>query len=183
MIDGVEVSCVDFASPLVFVAAAALGKSGCETKAQLDADDLLFDRVERIRREAALRMGLGDVAGTVLPKVALVAPPAHGGSITSRYLTPWTCHSAHAVTGALCLAAACHVPGSVAAQVVRIDASEPHAVTIEHPAGRIATRVEADPGRPDALPVIRRAGVVRTARLLLAGRVYLPARENLALAV
>lgn len=169
VIDGVDVSCVDFASPLVLICAAALDRTGYETKAALDADRRLFQRVEAIRLEASLRMGLGDAAGKVLPKVALLAPPACGGTIASRYLTPWTCHAAHAVTGALCVAAACRVRGSVAH---RIAAAAEETIAIEHPAGKIETRVEVAPYRQGATPTILRAGVVRTARLLLAGRVF-----------
>jgi 4-oxalomesaconate tautomerase len=169
VIEGVDVSCVDFASPLVMIAAAALGKTGHEAKAALDADRQLFERVEAIRLEASRRMGLGDATGKVLPKVALLAPAARGGTIASRYLTPWTCHAAHAVTGALCVAAACRVPSSVADQVA---AGGRDTIAIEHPAGKIETRVEVDPTAVRGTPVILRAGVVRTARLLLAGRVF-----------
>jgi 2-methylaconitate cis-trans-isomerase PrpF len=169
VIRGIDVSCVDFASPLVLIAAAALGKTGHESKAALDADRQLFERVEAIRLEASKRMGLGDATGKVLPKVALLAPAAHEGSIASRYLTPWTCHAAHAVTGALCVAAACHVPGSVAKRIAR---GARETIVIEHPAGKIQARVEAAQSMAGASPAILRAGVVRTARLLLAGRVF-----------
>ena len=168
-INDVEVSCVDFASPLVLIAAAAFGKNGRETKAELDADGRLFNRVEAIRLEASRRMGLGDATGKVLPKVALLATPACGGTIASRYLTPWTCHAAHAVTGALCVAAACRVPGTVA---YRLAAQREDTVVIEHPAGKIETRIEVVSAPAAAAPTILRAGVVRTARLLLAGRVF-----------
>jgi len=171
VINGIDVSCVDFASPLVLIAAAALGQTGHETKAALDRDKALFQRVEAIRLEAARRMGLGDATGKVLPKVALLAPPARGGSISSRYLTPWTCHAAHAVTGALCVAAACRVPGSVAARTM-IHERDTATIAIEHPAGRIETRVDVDPTAAAGDSVILRAGVVRTARLLLSGRVF-----------
>jgi 2-methylaconitate cis-trans-isomerase PrpF len=116
-------------------------------------------------------MGLGDATGKVLPKVALLAPPARGGSISSRYLTPWTCHAAHAVTGALCVAAACRVRGSVAARIT-VHERDTGTIAIEHPAGRIETRVEVDATATAGDSVILRAGVVRTARLLLAGRVF-----------
>ena len=149
LIGGVEVSCVDFASPLVLIAAAALAKTGHENKAALDADRQIFDRVEMIRLETSQRMGLGDATGKVLPKVALLAPPAHVGNIASRYLTPWTCHAAHAVTGALCVAAACHVPGSVAHSIA---SGARDTIVIEHLAGKIQTCIEAHPIPSDAAP-------------------------------
>jgi len=45
-------------------------------------------------------------------------------------------------------------------------------IAIEHPAGRIETRVEVDPAATAGDVVILRAGVVRTARLLLSGHVF-----------
>jgi 2-methylaconitate cis-trans-isomerase PrpF len=173
VIDGIEVSCVDLSSPLVFVAAAALRKTGHESKRELDADTQLLRHMETLRRKAALLMGLGDVTGKVLPKIALVAPPSGGGNVTSRYFVPWNCHSAYAVTGALCLGAAVRIPGTVAHAVARSDAGSPDVVVIEHPAGRLETRMSTRPGR-DGVPVFERAGIVRTARLLLAGAVHLP---------
>ena len=179
IINGTQISCVDFASPLVLIPATALGKTGYETKAALDLDKALFERVEPIRLEAARRMGLGDATGKVLPKVALLAPPARGGGISSRYLTPWTCHAAHAVTGALCVAAACHLPGSVAARIA-VHERDTGMIAIEHPAGRMEMRVEVDPTAAAGDFVILRAGVVRTTRLLLSGRVFVNAPADLA---
>jgi 2-methylaconitate cis-trans-isomerase PrpF len=96
LIAGVEVSCVDLSSPLVFVKAASMGKTGYESKQELDADAEFLRRLEAIRLQAGILMGLGDVSGKVLPKIALVARPVGGGTIASRYFVPWSCHSAYA---------------------------------------------------------------------------------------
>jgi len=169
VIDGIEVSCVDLASPLVFVRAADLGKTGYESKRELDADPALIARIEPLRREAAIRMGMGDVAGKVLPKFAIVAPPRNGGTLAARYFVPWNCHSAFAVTGALCLGATARIPGTVAYEVARQD--EPGTVVIEHPAGSLETRMTTR--RDDTgVPIFERAGIVRTARPLLEGVVH-----------
>ncbi|MFO1323722.1 MAG: 4-oxalomesaconate tautomerase [Burkholderiales bacterium] len=173
VVDGIEVSCVDLASPLVFVRAADLGRTGYETKRELDADPDLIARIESLRRRAALLMGLGDVAGKVLPKFALVAPPRGAGDIAGRYFVPWNCHSAFAVTGALCLGAAACIPGTVAHAVVRAGRADSAVVVIEHPAGSLETRmtVRDDPG--SSAPVFERAGILRTARPLLEGFVHI----------
>ena len=128
-------SCVDLSTPLVFAHAASFGKSGYETKAELDADTrfLASARIHSARGAARL-MGLGDVATKVLPKFALVAPPTNGGNVASRYFVPWNCHSAYAVTGALCLGAACCIPGTVAHAAARPREGQPGLVVIEHPA-------------------------------------------------
>jgi 2-methylaconitate cis-trans-isomerase PrpF len=154
---------------------AALGKSGQESKATLDEDRRLFERVEAFRLQASRLMRLGDATRKVLPKVALLAAPGRDGTISSRYLTPWTCHAAHAVTGALCVAAARHVPGTIAD---RVTSGGRDVIVIEHPAGKIETRIEVASSAARDAPTIVRAGVVRTARLLLAGRVFVSAPRS-----
>jgi 2-methylaconitate cis-trans-isomerase PrpF len=170
VVEDVEVSCVDLSSPLVFARASDFGKTGYESKRELDADSGLIARIESVRRKAALLMGMGDVSGKVLPKFALVAPPAARGSITGRYFVPWNCHSAFAVTGALCLGAAARIPGSVPYGIARQD--DPSVVVIEHPAGSLETRMATRAVSGSNIPVFERAGIVRTARPLLDGVVH-----------
>lgn len=174
VVDGVPVSCIDFSSPLVFVPADALGKTGYETKKELDSDSALGARLESIRRQVALMAGFGDVSGKVLPKIALVAPPRGDAAIASRYFTPWTCHSAYAVTGALCLAAAASLPGTVVARVARLDPEDVERVGIEHPAGRLEIRIRPASDSTPNQPRFAMAGLVRTARPLFIGRVHVP---------
>ena len=88
-IDGVAVSCVDYTTPMVLIAAASVGKSGHESKAELDSDSVLLARLEQLRLKAALLMGMGDVSAQVLPKLALLSAPRAGGTIGSRYFVPW----------------------------------------------------------------------------------------------
>lgn len=173
-VDGIDVSCLDFSTPLVFVPARALGKTGHESKKALDDDERLRTRLESIRLQVALKAGLGDVRESVLPKIALVAPPARGGVVASRYFTPWRCHSAHAVTGALCVAAAASIPGTVVHGVARPYTADPHLVVIEHPAGRLDIRMKPAAGAPDSDPAFVAAGLVRTARPLFRGVVHVP---------
>jgi 2-methylaconitate cis-trans-isomerase PrpF len=174
IIDGVEVSCIDFSNPIVFLAAASVGKTGHESKQELDADKDLLAKLERIRLQAALLMGMGDVSGRVLPKLVLVAPPGKDGNVSSRYFVPWNCHAAHAVTGALCVAAACVVPGTVANAVARLHPENTDKITIEHPSGKLETRIDVERHSDAELPTIKSAGIVRTARPLLSGVVYIP---------
>jgi len=172
VVDGVEVSCVDFSTPLVFVPATALGKTGYEDKQELDADHALKARLESIRLQVALKAGLGDVRGKVLPKIALVAAPEGRGVIASRYFTPWSCHSAYAVTGALCLAAAASTPGTAVHRLARPNAADPALVTIEQPAGTLDIRMTAAPDTTPEDPAYSSAGLVRTARRLFQGHVH-----------
>jgi 4-oxalomesaconate tautomerase len=173
VVEGVEVSCVDLSSPLVFATATSFGKTGYESKRELDPDAAFFRRLESVRQAAARLMGMGEVAGKVLPKFALVAPPKQGGTVAARYFVPWNCHSAFAVTGALCLGAAACIPGTVAHRVARHEAGNRGVVVIEHPAGQLETRMSMRFGANDAIPEFERAGIVRTARPLMAGFVHI----------
>ncbi len=171
-IDGVEVSCVDLAMPMVIARAADFGVTGYESKAELDANKPLLKRMEEIRLKAGELMGMGDVTGQVVPKFCLVAPPRHGHAVTSRYFVPENCHAAHAVTGGLCLAAACVLPGSVTEGIAVLPPGPRRMIVIEHPSGTLATEFELE-GSGDN-PVIRRAAFVRTARKIMEGSVYVP---------
>ena len=174
-IDGVPVSLVDVAMPMMVVRADSLGRTGYETPAELDSDTALLARIERMRRAAGALMGLGDVSGAVIPKVSLVAPPRSGPGVSSRYLVPTRTHRAHSATGAICVASAAVAPGTVASEVARVDpVSSSPAVGIEHPAGRLEVGLEVR-RTADGIDVVS-ASLVRTARLIFDGRVYVPGR-------
>ena len=173
VVDGIEISCLDFSSPLVFVPASVLGKTAYESKKELDNDLVLKERLESIRCQVAKMAGFGDVSDKVLPKIALVAPPQQQGVIAARYFTPWTCHSAFAVTGALCLAAATSIPGTVAARVARLRESDPALITIEHPAGTLDIQMREAANSTLEHPVFASAGLIRTARRLFEGNVHI----------
>ena len=167
-IDGVDVTLIDYAMPMMLLEARSLGINGDETPAEIDANRELFARVESLRMEAGRRMGLGDVTGSVIPKVGILSPPRHGGSITSRYLVPDSCHRSHSATGALCVSAAAMLPGTVAYDVAMREAGKP--IAIEHPAGRIEIAM-----RISASETIESAEFVRTARRIFEGHLLVPA--------
>ena len=172
VIDGVDVSCVDMAMPMVLIPAEQLGKTGHESADELDADKALFTRMEAIRRKAGEMMGMGDVSKMVVPKVGLLAAPRKGGTITSRYFVPYSCHRAHAVTGTVCVASACAVPGTVAARIAPLATAPQGVVRIEHPSGMIA--IDLDVELDQQPPIIRRAALIRTARRIFDGHVHVP---------
>ncbi|WP_155858971.1 4-oxalomesaconate tautomerase [Enterovibrio calviensis] len=167
-IQGVPVSCIDASVPMVHIHAPSLGKTGHETKEELDSDAAFLTKLESIRREAGEKMGMGDVSDSVIPKVSLLSPPAFGGNITSRYFVPHNCHASHAVTGAICVAVSTMLPGTVGHDCARDIAS--NRIEIEHPAGKIQVSVVIEPGTDE--PQIRQAALVRTARPLFKGNAY-----------
>jgi 2-methylaconitate cis-trans-isomerase PrpF/tripartite-type tricarboxylate transporter receptor subunit TctC len=169
-IEGLDVSCIDAAMPLVIMRAADLGLIGREAPAELDADRVLLARIESVRRAAGQAMGLGDVSTSVVPKPVIVSAGDDLDSITSRYFTPRHCHASHAVTGAIGVATAFALPGTVASGIATIEGVR--TVSVLHPQGRIAVEVLIE-GRGEAAS-IQRAALVRTARKILQGELHLP---------
>ena len=172
VIDGIDVTCIDVAMPMILFDASQLGLTGIEGKAEIHGNTALLARIERIRLDAGRRMGLGDVGDKVVPKVGILSPPrAPAGTITSRYLTPKALHAAHAVTGGICVAAACALAGTVAHRVARADTANPRTIWIEHPSGMIDVRLATE-GRGASMSVV--AGMLRTARPIMKGHVLVP---------
>jgi 4-oxalomesaconate tautomerase len=157
VIDDIEVTCVDNGMPVVVARAADLGITGYEP-----ADDLahLAERVDSLRTKAGELMGLGGAPS--VPKTTLVAPPRDGGSICTRTFIPVQPHTSIGVLGAVSVVTALLMPGAVGHDLL-----SPHdPVEVEHPTGKLAVTVELDGTR------VRRAGVLRTARMLFDGTVF-----------
>lgn len=173
-IDGIEVTLLDVAMPMMIARAADFGLTGHETPAELDGNRAFYARVEPLRIEAGRRMGLGDVTKAVVPKIGLLAPPRAGGHVAARYFMPWNCHPAMAVTGAQCLATCVLLPGTVAEGVARAPEGSPVTVRIEHPSGALDVLVDAERGEGGFR--LRATGLVRTARLIARGEVMVPER-------
>src|SRR5688572_29715126 len=172
VINGIEVSCVDIAMPVVLMRAEDFGKSGHETAVELDADQDTHARMVAIRRKAGVLMGMGDVSKSVVPKMALLAKPRNGGILASRFFVPETCHKAHPVTGTVCIASACAIPGTIASQIAPLPRAPQGMVRIEHPQGLIIIDLDVDftGGKQE----LRRAALVRTARRIFEGNVCVP---------
>jgi 4-oxalomesaconate tautomerase len=170
--DGVEATCIDNGMPVVVMRAANFGRTGYETRDQLNADADLKRRLESIRLQAGRAMGLGEVAKKVVPKMTLVAPPRAGGAICTRTFIPHDCHAAVGVLGAVTVATACVMPGSPAHAVASLPPGPRKLVSVEHPTGEFTVELELD---ENDTSVVRSAKLLRTARLIMRGDVMVPA--------
>lgn len=171
-VQGIAVTHFDMAVAAVLAAAESFGKTGRETPAELDADRDFMNRLEALRLQSGRMMGLGDVSAMVIPKPILLAQPGEGATITARYFMPHACHTAVAITGAVCIAAACCTAGTVANELAVLPAPDAHGrrmLVIEHPSGRTPVEIEQDPETGE----IRRVSVIRTARRLFDGFVHI----------
>ena len=166
---GIRVTCVDNGMPVVVAAASSFGKTGRESIADLEADAELNRRVQELRLAAGKAMGLGDVSATTVPKISLVAAPAHGGTIATRTFIPVRVHQSIGVLGAVSVGTAIMVPGAVGSDLAVVAAGSPR-LAVEHPSGALGVEIELDLATTP--PTVIRSGVVRTARKLFDGTVF-----------
>jgi 2-methylaconitate cis-trans-isomerase PrpF len=186
----VEASMIDAANPCIFVRAEAMGMSGAELPDQLEANPALLARLEAIRIAASLRMGIATTSDEArrkpsIPKVAMVTAPkdtrtlsgeiisAESADVTIRMISLEQPHRAVPLTGAMCLAVASRIEGSVVHRVARWPSGMGEPVRIAQPSGLTvvgaAVRREGDSWHAE------QATVYRTARRLMDGAVYVRA--------
>ena len=172
-VNGVSITCIDNGMPVVCLNAADFGISGYETPAELEANTELRAKVEAIRLAVGERMNLGDVTNKTVPKMSLLAPAKDGGLVNTRTFIPHRVHESIGVLGAVSVATACMLPGSVANQIAGLNQTGGSvAVEVEHPTGFFTVQMEVDASGPT--PVVTKSALLRTARMLMSGDVYVP---------
>ncbi len=172
IIQGVPITLIDNGMPVIVIRAADLGQTGYETPETMEADAGLKARVEAIRLEAGLLMNLGDVTDKSVPKISLIAPAQNGGTVATRTFIPHRVHEAIGVFGAVSVATACVLKGSVANDLLGIEAQGAVELEIEHPTGFFTVSMDIK-GEGKAL-LIGRSALLRTARKLMSGEVFVP---------
>lgn len=189
-LDGVgpiEVSCIDASNPCVFVDAAALGKQGNESPGELETNSAFLQTIERIRRSASVAMGLADNESSAakigsVPRVAIVAKPNRSLTLSGRVLAPGDFdlgvrmismgqpHRAVPVTGAICLAVAARIPGTIPHACCQAEAA---LIRIAHPSGITVVDAKATRASDRSEDIqVEYGAVYRTARRLFDGYVY-----------
>jgi 2-methylaconitate isomerase len=183
----IPVSMVDAANPCVFVPAEAIGATATELPTEIEGNSQQMAKLEAIRRAASVAMGIApdlEKAGNLsVPFVAFVAPPVAMSVLSGRKLAPadmdiavrmmsnGQAHRATPLTGALCLAVATRIPGSIPNEMARRLAAGTSQIRIGHASGVIVVDAkigQATGGQPHA----EYAAVYRTARRLFDGRVH-----------
>ncbi|MBS4208171.1 PrpF domain-containing protein [Bacillus sp. FJAT-50079] len=182
-----EVSIIDSVNPLVFVRAEDVGVQGIELPDEINNNELLLNTLEAIRVKAGILSGIITNYEAVtptshaLPKIALVAKPqdyvninnkkilAESIDITSRYISMGNLHRAFAVSGAIALATAAQISGTIPNQLA---VSSIRGIRIGHPSGVIYT--EATVTKSDENWNVSRAAIGRTARRIMDGFAYVP---------
>ena len=171
-VEGVQVTCIDVAMPMVIARAADFGLTGRESREELDANRAFFDRMETVRLAAGHKMGMGDCSQSVTPKFGLLAPLPEQGHILARYFMPWETHPTMAVTGSQAMASCALTPGTVADGMMALPNERPAKVSLHHPMGEMDVLVDFD--IEDSQFIHKSAGLLRTARKLAEGTLFIP---------
>ncbi len=174
-VSGVRVTCIDNGMPVVLLNAVDFGKTGAESPAELEADEVLKRRVEDIRLAIGPRMNLGDVAKQTVPKMTLISPPLNGGAVNTRSFIPHRVHDAIGVLGAVSVATGCILPGSVAEGIAVMKQADCAVdLAVEHPTGFFSVNLKITSS--GGAIAVERAAIIRTARKLMQGEIYI--RDN-----
>ena len=182
-----EVTLINSGVQTAFFKAAELGLRGDELQGEINGDEALLTRLERLRAHAALKMGLVktlDEAASkpLIPKLAFVAPKAaykasSGKPIEAsdidvlvRALSMGKLHHAMMATCAVAIGTAAAIPGTVVNQAIGGGARE--SVRFGHPSGRLW--VGASASLVDGKWQVTKASMSRSARRLMEGWVLVP---------
>ncbi|EAW08992.1 DUF453 domain protein [Aspergillus clavatus NRRL 1] len=181
IVDETPTTCIDVGNPCVFVHSSDLGVAGNLTPSEIDSHPTLLTRLDSIRRQAGVRMGLAaspeEVPGSV-PKICLVSTPSRSSlsdlkqsiydvDLVVRALSVGQPHKAVPITVALALAAAARVVGSVVASVMSNQPVDSGGITLGHASGNLLVSADIDPAGH-----LSCATVFRTARRIMEGRVF-----------
>ena len=167
IIDGIAVTCIDNGMPVVVLSAESMGITGTETREELESNHDLRAKLESIRLQAGPMMNLGDVTDKTVPKMSMVSPATHGGSISTRTFIPHRCHASIGVLGAVSVATACILPGSAAYPYAQISDGQVKTMPVEHPIGEMTVILSMNDNND-----VKSAAILRTARKLFDGEVF-----------
>jgi 4-oxalomesaconate tautomerase len=176
LVDGIEVTCIDNGMPVAIIAAESFGVRGDETPEELNSNLELVQKIYNLRMKLGPLMNLGDVAQKAVPKMCLISKPTQAGVLSTRTFIPDKCHAAIGVLGAVSVASACILPDTVCESVAVVTPNNDQnsfRLSVEHPSGEFTVNLETEMSGNQLQ--IKKAGVIRTARLLAKGDLFISA--------
>lgn len=162
-----DVTMIDNGMPCVVLRAADFGITGQEAPQELENNTDLRQRLEALRLACGEQMNLGDVSEKSVPKMTFVSPATNGGALSTRTFIPHRCHKTIGVLGAVSVATAACMPGSVAYDIAKRDTGLTQNISIEHPSGEMTVIATLD-----QTGSVAQAAILRTARKLMDGVVF-----------
>ena len=182
----VEATLINAGNPTIFIDAVTLGLNGSELQPRVNTDAELLAKAEAIRANATVAMGLAATAAEATekrphtPKLAFVAQPtgytaASGKDVSSsdmdlcaRIFSMGKLHHAMTGTGAVAIAVAAAIPGTLVSRV--LGGGRRDEVRFGHPSGTL--KVGADAAQQDGTWAVTKALMSRSARRLMEGQVF-----------
>lgn len=183
-----QLTLINAGNPAIFISAEDLGLKGCEMQRDINDDAALLAKCEAIRAHAAVRMGLARTPQEVTelrphtPKLAFVSLPraytASSGKqvepamvdINARILSMGKLHHAMTGTGAVAIAVAAAISGTVVNALTSGKRAEQ--VRFGHPSGVMVVGAETE--QRNGAWVVSKALMSRSARRLMEGYVLVP---------
>jgi len=183
-----EATLINAGNPTVFIDAGVLRLRGTELQADVNRNPEVLERAEAIRAHAAVTMGLvanareATAMRPATPKLAFVARPvdyaasdgkpvaASSIDLLARIFSMGKLHHAMTGTGAVAIAAAAAIPGTVVHRIAPADATG--RVRFGHPSGVLAVGAEVREER--GAWVVKKVSLSRSARRLMEGWVRVP---------
>src|SRR5699024_2425975 len=162
----ITVSLVDSTLPVVIVRAADVGLSGTELPGELDANRPAMALLEKLRQAGAAAMGF-QTCPEVVPKIAVIAPPqdsttldgadlaADSVDIMVRMISMGKADLAVPGTGAMCLAAAAAVPGTLVSDITGHHSTEQSIVRLGTPSGAVIAAADYADGKLASTTLVR----------------------------
>jgi len=178
----VEATLINAGLPTIFVEAQSLGFKGNELQSDVNPFPDLLERAERVRVAGATAMGLVATPGSHTPKISFVARSldytasdgrpikASDIGLLARIFSMGPLHHAMTGTGAVAIAAATAIPGTIPNRVAK--KSDDGRVRFGHPSGALSVGAEATEINGEW--VVSKAMMSRSARRLMEGSVLVP---------
>lgn len=178
----IEATMINAGNPTVIVEAKAFGLTGIELQDAVNSDERILNLCEAIRAHGAVAMGLAATVAEATtkrpatPKLAFVSAPrdyvASNGEpvdksdidLTARILSMGKLHHAMTGTGAIAIAVAATIPGTI---IERTIGQRRDAIRFGHPSGSLA--VGASAVLENGEWTVAKAVMSRSARRLMEG--------------
>ena len=184
----VEATLINVGNPTIFIDASVLGLKGTELQGDVNGNPSMLAKAESIRAISSVAMGLASSVDEATskrphtPKLAFIArsaayvasdgKPIDEGSIDllARIFSMGALHHAVTGTGAVALAAAAAIPGTVVSRIVQ--PKPDGTVRFGHPSGTLS--VGAETIERDGEWTVTKVTMSRSARRLMEGWVRVP---------
>jgi probable AcnD-accessory protein PrpF len=184
----IKATLINAGIPSIFIDAKSIGLTGVEMQKDVNTNPELLKKFETIRSHATVAMGLATSAEEVTakrphsPKIAFFSKPqtyiASSGKtvdsanydVAARIVSMGKLHHAMTGTGAVAIAVAGSIKGTVVAEM--LEGGSKGEVCFGHPSGSL--KVGAEAAQVDGEWTVTKAVMSRSARRLMEGQILVP---------